>query len=557
MIRALLLLLAVAGCTETIRIQADSLDGIQSLEIYPPDAVITVTDLAPPEHTLQYIAIGRFADGTTRDVTSLVGWSVDNVRIGALDGNGLFTATQAAAGRGVVTVRAHGEEASTPLTVIIDATIVDTAFPPPAAGLFSTDPVAGGPTPTYPANGTRFPQGVASTLFQYQTATTYDAYRLRFDSDVLHLEVETGASRWRADGVMQSILEASGREGPITLTVDGTSSAGAGIVYASAPITLEYSRDAPETPMFFWSASTNGVMRGSLATSTASKLYPSSGVCVGCHAVSRDAARMAMGYDNTTSTDLEAIDLGTLSPTIPASTREPMGWATYSPNGDRLVVANNGVLTMLDATTGASLGVVPLPPMRYATHPDWSPDGSSLAVALTSQTPNNLDVKAASIARIPYNDGAWGAPQVLVSGSASNNNYFPKWSPDGSYIAFVHATSASQGAKSAELLVMPADGGTPRYLTTASHRVGGADAGDLANTMPSWGPPQPEHQWLAFVSSRAYGDVLPSGTRGQIWITSLDLDASTDSSTPAFWLPCQDVTVLNNNPVWVNLVVTN
>jgi hypothetical protein len=557
MIRALLLLSVVAGCTETIRIQADSLDGLESLAIYPSDAAITVTDLAPPEHTLQYIAIGRFSDGTTREVTSLVGWSVDNVRLGALDGNGLFTATQTAAGHGMVTIRAHGQEASTPLTVIIDAAIVDTTFPPPRAGLFAGDPVAGGPTPTYPTSGTRFPQGLASTLFQYQATTTYDAYRLRFDSDVLHLKVETGASRWRADGVMQTILEGSGLEGPIALTVDATTSGGAGTIYASTPITLTYSLDTPDTPMFFWSASTNGVMRGSLATSTASKLYPSSGVCVGCHTISRDAGRMAMGYDNATSTDLETIDLGTLSPTIPATAREPMGWATYSPDGSRLVVANNGVLTMLDSTTGASLGVVPLPPMRYATHPDWSPDGQSLAVALTSQTPNNLDVKAASIARIPYNDGAWGAPQVLVSGSSTNNNYFPKWSPDGRHLAFVHATSASQGAKNAELLVMPAEGGQPKYLATASHRVGGADVGDLANTMPSWGPPQPEHQWLAFVSSRAYGDVLPSGTRGQIWITSLDLDASTDSSTPAFWLPCQDVTVLNNNPVWANLVVTN
>ncbi|HUS31340.1 MAG TPA: hypothetical protein VMZ53_22670 [Kofleriaceae bacterium] len=556
MIRALLLLSLVAGCTETIRVQADSLDGLESLEVYPPDAVITVTDLAPPEHTLQYIAIGRFSDGTTREVTSLVGWSVDNVRIGALDGNGLFTATQTAAGHGVVTVRAHGQMASTPMTVIIDASIVDTAFPPPRAGLFAGAPLPGGPAPTYPTSGTRFPQGVASTLFQYGTAT-YDAYRLRFDSDVLHLAVETGANRWRADGAMQRILEGSGVEGAIALTIDATTAVGTGNVYASTPIMLEYSRDRPETPLFFWSASTNGVMRGSLATSTASKLYPSSGVCVGCHALSKDASRMAVGYDNTISTDLEQFDLATLAPTIPASTRQPMGWATYSPDGTHLVVANNGALAMYDSTTGASLGAVPLPTMRYATHPDWSPDGRYLAVALTSQTPNNLDVKAASIARIPYNDGAWGAPEVLVSGSSTNNNYFPKWSPDGRYLAFVHATSASQGAKSAELLLLPAEGGSPKYLATASHRVGGVDAGDLANTMPAWGPPQPEHQWLAFVSSRQYGDVLATGDRAQVWITSLDLDAPADSSSPAFWLPCQDVTVVNNNPVWTNQVVTN
>jgi hypothetical protein len=557
MIRIVLLLCAVAGCTETIRIQADSLEGIVSLEVYPPDALVTVTDLSPPGQTLQYTAMGHFNDGTTRDVTPLVGWSVDNVRIGAFDGNGQFTATQTAAGYGTVTIRAHGQEASTTVTVMIDATIVDTAFPPPRASLFTTDPVAGGPLPTYPTSGTRFPQGLPNTLFQYGSSASYDAYRLRFESDVLHLRIETGANRWRAEGAVQSILEGTGLAAPISFTVDATSSSGTGVVYASAPITLEYSHDRPDTPLFYWSAATNGVMRANIMSPTANKLYPSDGVCVGCHAISKDAGRMAMVYDNTTSTDLEQIDLGSLSPTIPASTRKPMGWATYSPDSTRLLVANNGVLELLATDSGAVLGTVPLPPMRFATHPDWSPDGSSIVVALTSQTPNNLDVKAASIAKIPYNNGAWGPPQILVSGSASNNNYYPRWSPDGSHIAFVHATSASEGAKSAELLVMPAEGGSPLYLGRASHRVGGADVGDLANIMPSWGPPQPEHQWLAFVSSRAYGDVLAPNTRGQIWITSLDLDAPTDSSTPAFWLPCQDVTVLNNNPVWANLVLTN
>jgi hypothetical protein len=556
MIRALLLLSVVAGCTETIRIQADSLEGLVALEVYPSDAVVTVTDLAPPEHTLQFVAIGRFSDGTTRDVTPLVGWSIDNVWLGAFDGNGLFTASQTAAGHAAVTIRAHGELASAPLTVIIDATIVDTAFPPPRAGLFEATPASGGPTISYPTTGTRFPQGLASTLFQFGTGTSYDAYRLRFDSDVMHLKIETGAKRWQATGALQSLLEGSGREGPISLTVDGTSSTGQGTVFASTPITLEYSRDTPDTPLFYWSASTNGVMRASLRSATASKLYPSSTTCVGCHAISKNASSMAMGYDNTISTDLEQIDVATLTPTIPATTRQPMGWATYSPDGSKLVVANNGVLTLLDAANGTSLGIVPLPAMRYATHPDWSPDGAYLAVALTSQTPNNLDVKSAGIARIPYNNGAWGAPEVLVNGSASSNNYFPKWSPDGRYLAFVHATSASQGAKSAELLVMPAEGGSPIYLSTASHRIASGNVGDLANTMPSWGPPQPEHMWLAFVSARPYGDLIPTGGRGQIWITSLDLDASTDSSTPAFWLPCQDVTVLNNNPVWTSLVLT-
>src|SRR5207253_3272531 len=122
---------------------------------------------------------------------------------------------------------------------------VDTTFPPPAANLFGGTVVVGGasaPAITYPAGGTRFPQDLASTLFQYRAqATVFDAYRVRFDSDVLHLRIETGADRWLASGALQMILESSGTDAPLMLTVDGAVSSGNGTVYASAAASLAYS----------------------------------------------------------------------------------------------------------------------------------------------------------------------------------------------------------------------------------------------------------------------------------------------------------------------------
>jgi Tol biopolymer transport system component len=557
--RALLLLSAMTGCTERIQITPDPLVGLVGLDIIPGDVTVTVTDLAPPHRTFQYSAMGRFDDGSIRDMTADVGWSLDNTRLGAVDGNGLFTASQTAAGYGIVTARVHGESTTSTLAVMIDATVVDTTFPPPRSDLFTPTPVTGDPAAPviqYPTGGTRFPQGIASTLFQYSAPTTYDAYRLRFESPVLRLAVETGADRWQAEGDLQRLLSGTGLAAPITLAVDGTLSTGSGTVYGSAPISLSFSRDAQAGPLFFWSASTNGIMRGGLDTTSASKLYPETTTCVGCHAISRDNLAMAMGYDNTVSIDLQSINVASLQTQISAASSTPMGWATYSPDGSQLVVANNGILSIVDAITGSVIGKVPLPAMRFATHPDWSPDGSYLAVALTSQTPNNLDVKSASIARIPFNGGAWGMPEILVSGSASNNNYFPRWSPDGQFIAFVHATTSSQGAKSAELMLIPGSGGSPTYLAAASHLVGPATLGDLSNTMPHWSPRVGDFAWLAFVSARPYGEVIPTTGRGQIWITSVDLAAAGDSSSPAFWLPCQDVTVLNNNPVWAGEVLT-
>ena len=71
--------------------------------------------------------------------------------------------------------------------------------------------------------------------------------------------------------------------------------------------------------------------------------------------------------------------------------------------------------------------------------------------------------------------------------------------------------------------------------------------------MPSWAPVQGDRAWLAFSSARPYGAVLPTTGRGQVWVTAIDLAhaaPNVDPSRAAFWLPCQDVTVLNNNPIW-------
>jgi hypothetical protein len=569
-VRARLLLLAAvlacAGCTETVRLTRDPLEGMVAVDVTPFDSTIKITELGGPHHTLQFTAMGRFADGSTRDITPLVAWQLDNGLLGAFDGRGLFTASHEAAGHGLVTIEARGLVATTSLSVIIDATIIDPAFPPPAANLFdpsipfvSGDPLRS-PSLIYPADGTHFPQSIASTLFQFRRGASNDAFRVVFDSEVLHLAVETGADRWRADGTLQRLLAATGITAPIRTEVHARASADMPpLIYVSNRITLSFAIDAPPSPIYFWSAATNGIMHGGVDVTTSGKLYPSSTTCVGCHTVSRDHSQMAMGLDNTTSTDLLSVQLGSLVPSFTPSTARPMGWATYSPDGTKLLVANNGVLKLYDSSTGSALGTVPLPAMRYATHPDWSPDGQWVAIALTSTIPTNMDVRSASIARIPYNDGAWGTPQFLVSGTMTSNNYFPRYSPDGAYIAYVHATGPSQGATSAELMLVPGDGGSSRRLRLASHRVGTQDdVPDLASSMPAWSPPRstfdppagPETTWLAFVSARPYGAVLPTAGRPQIWVTSLDLTSTGDPSTAAFWLPCQDNTVVNNNPVW-------
>ncbi len=562
MTRAIALLcFGLLGCTQDVQLgPPDPLAGLLALTVAPGDQNIRITDLGDPPVTIDYVATGEFSDGTSRDVTALVAWRVDNPGPGNFVTGGRYQTSQRAAGHVEVNAIAGSVIGTSELTVIVTTTIIDSTFPPPLGveGLFAPGvPIVTGdanrsPAILYPSNDTMFPQGLARILFQHRGGQNNDAFRLSFESDVLHLTIFTSADRWQPDGATWFLIAASHPGRQVSFTVDGASSSDPVTVYASAATRLSFARSDPGGAVTYWSAATNGVMRSNLSALTATPLYPPTGdtACVGCHTISRDGSKLAAGYGGET---LQSIELPGLETLISAPIdRIPMGWATFSPDGTLLLVADKGTLTLRDALTGLPVGSadgrLDLP--LKATHPDWSPDGRYVAVALSSDI-SNMEIKGGAIARIPYTEGVFGAPEILVPGSATNNNYFPKWSPDGRFIAYVNATAGSRTASSADLRLVHADGGTPIMLRLANHRVGDVDdVPALANTMPTWGPPTGDIAWLSFASTRPYGAIMPNADRGQIWIAGLDLAREGDPSFASFWLPSQDVRVLNNNPIW-------
>ncbi|HUJ57564.1 MAG TPA: hypothetical protein VLX92_03715 [Kofleriaceae bacterium] len=548
------------GCTQDVQLD-DRLAGLVALSIAPGQSSLAIDGLDAPAQSVTFTATGQFSDGSARDITAFVTWSVDDPAPGSI-ADGVYTATGAAGGRVTVTAATQGQSASAALTVVVTATIVDATFPPPGdpETLFpaGVQPITGdamhAPSVLYPVDGTMFPQGVVSTLVQYAPGMANDSFRIALDSDVLHLVVYTGAPRWSADGAVWSLIGASGIADPVELSIEATDSQMLGTIYAGAPATLQFSPDQPGGALYYWSSAQSGIMRGALAAPSAGKLYPGDATCVGCHAVSRDASQLAMGYADENNPMLQTIQLGSLASIIDASQNVPGGWTSYSPDGSVVVVAHDGALALRDARTGAGLGsptgAVMLPPMTFATHPDWSPDGSAVAVALTKMPPTDKDVNGASIAVLPFDGATFGAPQIVVAATGNENDYFPRWSPDGRYLAYVHATSSSHAAMTAELRLVAATGGAPTILAAASHRVAMGPGANLFDTMPTWSPASGQLAWLAFASVRPYGAVMPMGNQAQIWITALDLGNASDPSFAAFWLPCQDITKLNNNPVW-------
>ncbi len=559
MIRALGLALLVAGCAEHIELANSELPGLVAIEVAPATTTLALA-LPSAAQTVSFTATGHFEDGTTRDVTDAVTWTVDNPAPGEFSA-ATYTTSNTAAGHVAIDAINGSVHGGAALTVTIAATIVDDGFPPPAGAndLFAPgvqvviDPTQS-PVIAYPADHTRFPQGLAPILVQYQRSPMTDAFRIAFESDVLDLHVLTGSDRWRPDPDLWQLIERSHPAAALTFEVDAATSSAPGTIYASAPIALAFAPNDPGGALYY---SASRVIRAELGSTSASELYPPVGdtTPTANPVVSRDGRLLALEYGG----HLRVVELDPLF--ARPNTNVAMGWASISPDDTLVVIANMDMLSLRDALTGAGIGSPDgrVGMLGMATHPDWSPAGDAIAIAIGMGV-NNDDLKGGSIVVVPYLGGnTWGPPQVVVaSAGANDNNYFPRWSPDGQWIAYVHADGAAKTATSTELRLVAATGGTPIPLTRASHQLGlDAAANGLATTMPVWGPAGPT-SWLAFATSRPYGVVRAATGGSQIWIAAIDLTAAGtgDPSSAALWLPAQDVTAVNTTPAWAPRVTT-
>ena len=116
--------------------------------------------------------------------------------------------------------------------------------------------------------------------------------------------------------------------------------------------------------------------------------------------------------------------------------------------------------------------------IRFISDPQLSPDGRRVAFVVTTLSEDQDEY----LSNIWVVDTAGGEPRRFTTGPKRDTA--PRWSPDGSRLAFVSEREAKQKA---QLYVMPADGGEPVRLT------------DLRNGVahPVWSP---DSTRLAFVS---------------------------------------------------------
>src|SRR5688572_25133671 len=246
------------------------------------------------------------------------------------------------------------------------------------------------PAIVYPTHETMFPINVSRIRHDWSAGGDNTLFRLRFEGPRTTVNVYTTDLTWEPDEEQWDWIAESNRGESVTLTVTGVDPAAAADIWQSAPITLHFSAAEVEGAIYYWSTGTQGVMRALVSDPIPIKFYTDpaatdAGTCVACHTLSRDGKRLAVGYGGETLREVNVPERETILPTGSGGGTDPGGkgekgmpsaWTTFSPDGEMLLVAANGIMTLIDSDTGEPIGddagVVPIPEGTVATHPDWS-----------------------------------------------------------------------------------------------------------------------------------------------------------------------------------------
>ncbi len=318
--------------------------------------------------------------------------------------------------------------------------------------------------------------------------------------------------------------------------------------------------------------------------------------CIGCHTATPDgnyAGFTAQGPWGNALASIESPDagvpaVGAQPPFLGAGalaaldSLSPLGIQTYSKahwsDGDHVMIAPYG-----DSASEGGSGPVPLlwidleaktnaAGTSYGTiartsdpndvgAPTWSHDGKSIVYVSTNvELTGRLDNGIGQLWSVPYNNRKGGNAAALPGASdASQENYYPVFSPDDSMLAFCRApaNTSMYDNPDAEVYVIPfsaGKGGTAtRLAANDPPACVGAKSPGVTNSWPKWAPEMvpasngKTYAWVIFSSTRD-----PGAAGGQqLYITGVELKGITVVATHgALYIWNQPEDEHNHTPAW-------
>lgn len=573
--------LALAACAHHDDQKDESM---ATLSIDPPTSDLTVMNAVPA--TESFTATLTFPDGTKQDVTGDASFAVTT-------GYGEF-AQQTLTARGAGKLQVLGvykdKQANAEVIVHANGVRVDSSLPPNTPDLFGgPETTANAPTIVYPSPNVVVPRNLGDFEVHWTDASANDVWEVSLHTDLSDMRVyvpgKNGLPSLGANASWEAFLAtewqaAVGSEATVTFQVRGvqTANPGAG-VGAAPPQLVKLTTDEMLGGIYYWASagddagSPEGIWRHDMSkpgepaeqfetlAQTASPAYPN-GRCIACHTLSRDGSKMVVTWDGGNGVS-SIIDVGTKT----VSDAGPAAWnfSTFTPDGNKLLAVNGGVLTVRDYATQAVLATPAVG--GWTTHPDLSPDGTQLVyVRAPAGTTIDWDFTGGQIWTRSYDSATdtFGPETMLVADGM--NNYYPSFSPDGKWVLFNKANANAYNDADATVYVIKADGTAPAVpLTTLNAGTG------LTNSWARWAPFQQtvgtdSIYWITVSSQRNFGTRIDQAARvaamqskrPQIWMTAFvpaAAEANLDPSQPSFRLPFQNITTNNHIAQWTQKIV--
>jgi hypothetical protein len=532
--------------------------------------------------SIDYRAFYVPEDGSEQEVTDQATFWVANPALGEFSGN-TFESTPGRAGLTNIFAQVRGLQGHTRLTMTIERTIVEDGVDSSAPDRFegATEEPSQAPEIVYPADNVMLPPNLNELEFHLRPHGN-DVFELTFEgaNAVLNVyfecqPVDGGCVYTPSEDVWETLSQAERGTGPVPYTLRGVDDESPDTVGVAAERQIRFGKDHINGGVYYWNAGAGSIrrydfgLRGQSAESFLDRSNTAANQCVGCHAVSRDGSKIAAGLDIPGPATLQVLDVATRESKFVSGGSSPFGssgggnFFSFSPDASKIAVSGQGSgLKVLNANSGEHITT----PANNGSMPSWSPSGDRIAYADgDSQCFGGVcqpGVKSASIKTIEFDGSMWRQGSTLVPQNGGNN-FYPAFSPDGEWVLYNRSPSNMLSmpdnhedeptVTDFQIWAVPAQGGSPIRLDRATGE---------GDSWPKWDPTEYEYQghplyWFTFSSRRSYGLRLDEGEHSQIWMAAFDptkAQAGEDPSTPAFWLPFQEMDSGNHIAQWVTKV---